>query len=97
MEIEVILGILSAILAGVSAVFAKAWTKIKGKLGKALALLVEATDVVNQGKVISEKAVAALEDDKITAEEIAELKGEIEKLKTELSEVKEAWTELVEK
>ena len=96
-NIEVILGILSALLGGVSVVFGRAWLKVKGKLGKAVLLLIEVNEVFNQGKVVSEKSVKALEDDKVTPEEVAEIKEEIGQFKKEVEDVKLAWKDLMAK
>ena len=74
--ITVILGVAGTIFSGV-------FVKVKGKLSKIVKLGTEAIEVA--------KALeAALEDNKITKEEV-------EGLKKELSDVKEAWKDLVKK
>ena len=75
--------IVSAILAVLAGLFTAFWSKAKGKVALAYKLLRECLDVVDA-------ATAALEDDKITKEEV-------EKIKKEAGEVKVAWQALLRK
>jgi len=64
-----VLTIISVILGVVATVFAGFWTKIKGKLGKVITAGKEFIDVGNALK-------RALADDKISKEEVDEIKKE---------------------
>lgn len=75
--------IVSAVLVVISGLFAAFWKKGKDKILKAAKLGKEVLDVVDA-------ATTALEDDKITKEEV-------ELIKKEASEVKVAWKALLGK
>ena len=75
--------IVSAVLAVIAGLFTAFWSKAKGKIVAAYKLLKECLDVVDA-------ATVALEDDKITKEEV-------EKIKKEAEEVKVAWKALLGK
>jgi hypothetical protein len=61
--------IISLVLGVLTVVFSGFWLKAKGKLGQIRDLVKEGVDVITT-------AVAALDDDKLTAEEIASIKKE---------------------
>lgn len=83
MELDVILGIVSAVLFVLSSFLGTFWKKGKDKLAKI-------ANLVKQTSELIDKASLALEDDKITSEEV-------EVLKKELADVKAAWKALFEK
>ena len=61
--------IISLVLGVIAAVFGGFWLKAKGKLGQIKNLVKEASDVITV-------SVGALDDDKLSAEEIAAIKKE---------------------
>ena len=61
--------IISLVLTVVSVAFGGFWLSAKGKLGQVKNLVKEATDVITV-------SVGALDDDKLSAEEIAQIKKE---------------------
>lgn len=65
--------IISLVLGVLTVVFSGFWLKAKGKLGQIKTLVKEATDVITV-------AVGALDDDKLSAEEIAQIKQEAAEL-----------------
>jgi len=75
--------VISAVFAVVTTVFGVAWKKVKSKLGKVAKLGKEGMDVVNS-------AIAALEDDNVT-------KDEVVKIKKEGQEFIAAWKDLTTK
>lgn len=75
--------ILSGVFAVLTTLFAGLWTKVKGKLSAFAKLVKEGLDVVNS-------AVDALEDDKLSKEEVT-------KVKKEALEFIEAWKVLIGK
>lgn len=83
MELETILTIVSAVLGVFGIVAAGLWAKAKGKINAVKNLAKEAVDLV-------QVAVGALDDDKITSEEVASIKKEA-------TEVKAAWKALIGK
>ena len=97
MSLEIILGIVSAVLAGVAGLFATHWSKVKAKLGLVVVLVKEAYEVIGKVKDIIVKVDAMLADDKITPEEVQEFKAELALLKEELLDVKIAFLKLIGK
>lgn len=83
MEMETILTIISAVLGVVAIAAAAWWAKAKNKLNDVKVLAKEAVDLV-------QVAVGALDDDKIT-------KDEVESIKKEAQDVKSAWRSLIGK
>jgi hypothetical protein len=65
--------IISLVLVVVTGVFGGFWLKAKGKLGQIKNLVKEATDVITV-------SVGALDDDKLSAEEIAQIKKEAQEV-----------------
>ena len=61
--------IISLVLGVITVIFGGFWLKAKGKLGQIKNLVKEATDVITV-------SVGALDDDKLSAEEIASIKKE---------------------
>ena len=83
MDTQTILTIVSAILGVFALVAGGLWAKGKGKLNAVKNLMKESYDLVNV-------AVSAIDDDKITKEEV-------DQIKQEASEVKVAWRVLIGK
>ncbi len=65
--------IISLVLGVVTVVFGGFWLKAKGKLGQIKNLVKEASDVITV-------SVGALDDDKLSAEEIAAIKKEAQEV-----------------
>ena len=65
--------IISLVLGVITVVFGGFWLKAKGKLGQIKNLVKEATDVITV-------SVGALDDDKLSAEEIASIKKEAQEV-----------------
>ena len=82
--ITVILGLITAIAGGF-------WLKAKGKLAQIASLIKETVELVNKAFSIPTKAIAMLDDNTVTKEEIAELKALFTELKNEAADVKAAW------
>lgn len=78
-----VLTIVSIVIGAIAALFGGFWLNAKGKLTQLYLLGKESVDV-------AKAAIDALEDDKITPEEVAKIKKEAE-------EVKEAWHKLLGK
>ena len=98
MELEVILGIVAALMTGVAAVFGRAWKKIVGKLGKGLVLIIEASDVAAKIRAAAAKLKEGLADDgKLDREEMKAVIDAMEGFDKELDDVKVAWKALVGK
>ena len=83
MELEVILGIVSAVLFVFSTVLGAFWKKGKDKLAKI-------ANLVKQTSELIDKANEVLEDNTVTTEEV-------QALQKELLDVKLAWKALFEK
>lgn len=81
MELNTILIVISAILGVVGIVLGNHWLKAKGKLNEVKNLSKESFDLI---KV----AIEAIEDDKITPDEV-------QKIKDEALEVRTAWRVLI--
>jgi len=82
--ITIVLGLISAVAVGF-------WAKAKGLLKKVAVLLKETVELVNKAFSIPTKAIAMLDDNTVTQEEIAELKALFQELKDEAADVKAAW------
>ena len=74
MEIETILTLVSIGLGLVATLLGGRWLVIKGKLNQFKVTLAEGYDVI-------EAAVKAVDDDKITKEEVAEIKQQVAEFK----------------
>jgi len=83
MELDVILGIVSAVLFVLSTVLGAFWKKGKDKLAKI-------ANLVKQTSELIDKANEVLEDNTVTTEEV-------QALQKELNDVKLAWKALFEK
>jgi len=82
--ITIVLGLIAAVAVGFLA-------KAKGLLKKVAVLLKETVELVNKAFSIPTKAIAMLDDNTVTQEEIAELKALFQELKDEAADVKAAW------
>jgi hypothetical protein len=93
----VILGAVSVITTGASALFGRAWSKIRGKFSKAIVLLTEAMELGTLATSTGEKIKKALEDGVLKPEEVLAIAEDFDKYPKELADVKKAWKDLVEK
>lgn len=83
MDLQTILIIVSSILGVVAIVLGERWVKAKGKLS-------QVTDLAKEVYELVDAATSALDDDKISPEEV-------NKIKQEAAEVKAAWRILIGK
>jgi len=90
-------GVLTAVFGVLTSVFGVAFKKFRKKLGQVLKLLREAVDVGTLATQTGEKINAALEDGKLTQEEIMDIASDFKKYPKELSEVKAAFKDLMGK
>ena len=82
--ITVVLGLVAAVASGF-------WLKAKGKLSQITNLIKETVELVNKAFSIPTEAIAMLDDNTVTKEEIAELKALFTELRGEAADVKAAW------
>jgi len=85
--ITIVLGLVAAVATGF-------WAKAKGKLAHLATLLKETLELVNKAFSIPTKAIAMLDDNTVTQDEIAQLKVLFQELKDEAADVKAAWKAL---
>ena len=83
--------IITLVISIITAVAGGLWLKAKGVLKKAATLVKETVELVNKAFSIPTKAIAMLDDNTVTKEEIAELKALFQELKDEAADVKAAW------
>ena len=67
------------------------WLKAKGKLKTIATLIKETVELVSKAFSIPTKAIAMLDDNVVTKEEIAALKLLFQELKDEAADVKAVW------
>jgi len=94
MTLELILGIVSALLAAAAAIFGTKFELVKKKVKQVVALLKEAYEVIGKVKDLVTKIDAMLADDRITEDEVKDFKSELAVLKEELVDVKVAFLAL---
>ena len=82
--ITVVLGLVAAVAGGF-------WLKAKGKLSQIASLIKETVELVNKAFSVPTKAIAMLDDNTVTKDEIAELKALFTELREEAADVKAAW------
>ena len=82
--ITIVLGLVSAVAVGF-------WAKAKGKLAQITSLIKETVELVNKAFSIPTKAIAMLDDNTVTQDEITQLKALFQELKDEAADVKAAW------
>lgn len=83
--------IITVAISLVAAVAGGFWLKAKGKLAQIAGLIKETVELVNKAFSIPTKAIAMLDDNTVTQDEIAELKKLFTELREEAADVKAAW------
>lgn len=89
--------IVSLILMGVATVASGFWLKSKGKLKQLVELFRQVAELVTKGFDLVDSGVKMLDDNKIDAAEIEQLKVIFAQLKQELNDVKRAFKILIGK
>ncbi len=97
MSLEIILGIVSAILLGGFTLFGSKLEGLKRKFTQVKTLLKEAYEVIGKINSVLNKITDILADKKITPEELVEFKTILQEFKNELLDVKVAFLKLIGK
>ena len=89
--------IISLILMGVATIASGFWLKSKGKLKQLVELFRQVAELVTKGFDLVDSGVKMLDDNKIDAAEIEQLKVIFAQLRQELNDVKRAFKILIGK